>query len=66
MFAQGDNPDGIMIAGFTFLGQFLDHDMTFDSTSPRTHGGAPRGDLPVVGASSYTVGRVQQMFIDDA
>ncbi|MBD2743383.1 heme peroxidase family protein [Coleofasciculus sp. FACHB-1120] len=26
-----DNPN--MTAGFTFLGQFLDHDMTFDSTS---------------------------------
>ena len=26
-----DNPD--MTAGFTFLGQFLDHDMTFDPTS---------------------------------
>ena len=26
-----DNPD--MTAGFTFLGQFIDHDMTFDTTS---------------------------------
>ncbi len=29
-----DNPDNpTMTAGFTFLGQFLDHDMTFDPTS---------------------------------
>ena len=29
-----DNPDNpAMTAGFTFLGQFLDHDMTFDPTS---------------------------------
>jgi hypothetical protein len=29
-----DNPDNPTItAGFTFLGQFLDHDMTFDPTS---------------------------------
>ncbi|MBA3802971.1 MAG: peroxidase, partial [Acidimicrobiia bacterium] len=28
-----DNPDNpAMTAGFTFLGQFLDHDMTFDPT----------------------------------
>jgi hypothetical protein len=31
---SADNPDNPAItAGFTFLGQFLDHDMTFDPTS---------------------------------
>jgi len=31
---SADNPDNPnLVAGFTFLGQFLDHDMTFDPTS---------------------------------
>ena len=31
---SADNPDNpTMTAGFTFLGQFIDHDMTFDPTS---------------------------------
>jgi hypothetical protein len=31
---SADNPDNpTMTAGFTFIGQFLDHDMTFDPTS---------------------------------
>ena len=31
---NANNPDNpAMTAGFTFLGQFLDHDMTFDPTS---------------------------------
>jgi hypothetical protein len=29
-----DNPNPAMTAGVTFLGQFLDHDMTFDTASP--------------------------------
>jgi hypothetical protein len=34
-----DNPDNPAIsAGFTFLGQFLDHDMTFDPTSSLARG----------------------------
>jgi hypothetical protein len=28
-----DNPDPRLVAGFTFLGQFIDHDLTFDLTS---------------------------------
>jgi hypothetical protein len=31
--ADGTGLDGGLSAGFTFLGQFLDHDMTFDTTS---------------------------------
>ncbi len=35
MDAGADNPDNpsVLPAGFTFLGQFLDHDLTFDPTS---------------------------------
>jgi hypothetical protein len=29
-----DRKDGVIPAGFTYFGQFVDHDMTFDPTSP--------------------------------
>lgn len=38
-----DNPDNpTQTAGSTFLGQFLDHDMTFDTTSPLGQATEPR------------------------
>ncbi|MGB3444875.1 MAG: heme peroxidase family protein [Actinophytocola sp.] len=32
MTAAGDQPDGTVPAGFTYLGQFVDHDLTMDRT----------------------------------
>jgi hypothetical protein len=32
-WTRSDNPD--IAAGFTYLGQFIDHDLTFDPSSPR-------------------------------
>ena len=40
---SADNPDNpTMTAGFTFLGQFIDHDMTFDPTSEVWRGARTR------------------------
>ncbi|WP_435155784.1 peroxidase family protein [Amycolatopsis sacchari] len=33
MTARGDSPDGDIPAGFTYLGQFVDHDLTMDRTA---------------------------------
>ena len=42
---SADNPDNpTMTAGFTFLGQFIDHDMTFDPTSSLAEAPGPGGD----------------------
>ena len=30
--AANDNPNPLLTAGFTFLAQFIDHDITFDTT----------------------------------
>ena len=44
----GDNPE--VPAGFTYLGQFIDHDLTLDITSPKRDAG--RSPLP--GELSHT------------
>ncbi len=33
MTPSGPNRDGVVPAGFTYLGQFVDHDLTFDATT---------------------------------
>ena len=31
--ALGENPSPLLTSGFTFVGQFIDHDITFDTTT---------------------------------
>ncbi len=31
--ALGENPSPVLTSGFTFVGQFIDHDITFDTTT---------------------------------
>ena len=36
--ATNENPNPKLTSGFTFVGQFVDHDITFDTTSPQRPG----------------------------
>ena len=42
---MGDKQDGAIPAGFTYLGQFVDHDLTFDKSWLRDDINAPVADL---------------------
>jgi hypothetical protein len=55
--AFGENPSPVLTSGFTFVGQFVDHDITFDTTtlseqqsdpSATTNFRTPRYDLDAI------------------
>ena len=55
--AFGENPSPVLTSGFTFVGQFIDHDITFDTTTlvdqqsdpdATTNFRAPRYDLDAI------------------
>ena len=42
--ALGENPNPLLTSGFTFVGQFIDHDITFDTTTLSEQQADPQGD----------------------
>jgi hypothetical protein len=67
--ALGENPSPVLTSGFTFVGQFIDHDITFDTTTlseqqsdpnATTNFRTPRYDLDATEAQQGTPARRPQ------
>jgi hypothetical protein len=63
--ALGENPSPVLTSGFTFVGQFIDHDITFDTTTlseqqsdpnATTNFRTPRYDLDETSAGQRAAG----------